>query len=568
MDVSRLRLVSLSALFSLTLIAEGISAPTPEINWPVNLGGKIRSSPTFGDIDGDGKDEVVVSNEVSIYALNEDGSYVPGWPQTIPMGFSSLSTSFTSSAGIGDIDNDGEEEIVIGYGVSGICAFNGDGSYVPGWPVTQVGKVDATPALGDINGDGKLEVVVHAWDGKVYAFNGDGSLVPGWPTESSFFSWGEISSPALGDIDGDGKLEIVVGKQGWDTLSGNLYAFNGDGSLVPGWPTLPEVSIVSSPVLGDIDDDGALEVIVSALFNPEGNVYAFNGDGSLVPGWPVMTNHMMPEIIYSSPALGDIDGDGKLEIVVGSGDCWESGRVNAFNGDGSVVVGWWPVEIERGVVSSPALADIDRNGVLDVIVGSCDNKTYAFNGNGSLLSGWPVNTGGEIYSSPALGDIDKDRSLEMIIGSDDFNLYAWDMGIDTYNPYLLVWPMFHHDRYHTGLYGFKIVPSPTINIILNQNTFIPGETMIIKAHVKNGPKCVILDVKTCVELPNGVLIPLIILPSYSLSPNQDVKVKLLTYPFNGKEPKGLYKAVGRFINSINGDYISSDIKDFTFIPSH
>ena len=104
--------------------------------------------------------------------------------------------------------------------------------------------------------------------------------------------------------------------------------------------------------------------------------------------------------VYSSPALGDIDGDGKLEVVVGSSDS----TVYALNGeDGSFL---WSYTTGDYVYSSPALGDIDGDGKLEVVVGSHDNNVYALNGeDGSFL--WSYTTGGSIYtSSPALGDIE------------------------------------------------------------------------------------------------------------------------------------------------------------------
>ena len=175
------------------------------------------------------------------------------------------------------------------------------------------------------------------------------------------------------------------------------------------WSYTTAYDVSSSPVLGDIDGDGKLEAI---LGSGDSIIYALNGeDGSLL--WSYKTGGW----VESSPALGDIDGDGKLEVVVGSDDY----KIYALNGeDGSLL---WSYTTGSPVFSSPALGDIDGDGKLEVVVGSNDNKIYALNGeDGSLL--WSYTTGNYVYSSPALGDIDGDGKLEIVFGSNDSTVYA------------------------------------------------------------------------------------------------------------------------------------------------
>jgi WD40 repeat protein len=89
---------------------------------------------------------------------------------------------------------------------------------VTGWPNTTGDSVNSSPALGDIDGDGDIEVVVGSRDKKVYVWHHDGSAVTGWPNTTG----GSVhSSPALGDIDGDGDIEVVVGSE-----DGKVYAWD------------------------------------------------------------------------------------------------------------------------------------------------------------------------------------------------------------------------------------------------------------------------------------------------------------------------------------------------------
>ncbi|MBI5183253.1 MAG: VCBS repeat-containing protein, partial [Nitrospinae bacterium] len=122
--------------------------------------------------------------------------------------------------------------------------------------------------------------------------------------------------------------------------------------------------------------------------------------------------------VVSSPAIYDIDGDGYMEIVVGSTDS----KVYAWNHDGRLVSGW-PQTTDGPVYSSPALGDINGDGDLEIIIGA-GNKIYAWNHDGTLVSGWPWLTPAPVISSPSLGDIDGDGDLEIIGRIEDGSVFA------------------------------------------------------------------------------------------------------------------------------------------------
>ena len=180
--------------------------------------------------------------------------------------------------------------------------------------------------------------------------------VSGWPIwrqNGDNLLRGGTSTPALGDLDGDGlpELSMRTNSPPWDGQSdpdysrGTVWAINGDGGDVPGSPPVEtENNISSSPAIGDIDRDGQLEVVVGSAKSAEGGtgtwVYAWNADRSVVPGWPKVTAGDVP----APPALGDLDGDGDLEIVIGCGvefdptpDCT---LLYAWHGDGNAVSGF------------------------------------------------------------------------------------------------------------------------------------------------------------------------------------------------------------------------------------
>jgi len=244
----------------------------------------------------------------------------------------------------------------------------------------------------------------------------DQDLAEGWPRD---LKHSYLSSPAVADLDGDDLPEVILGS---GKAKKNMLALCADGSFAPGWPQSTPCEIVSSPAIGDIDGDGHAEVVVGSYgrYNAkerlyEGWLHAWHRDGRPVKGWPVRAGWG----IESTPALADLNGDGRLDIVIGSTDR----KVYAWNGNGSPLTGW-PRETGGTITSSPAVGDADGDGSPEVFIGSGDGKIYAWDRVGRVEPGWPFTTGLSIESSPVLVDLDADRKLEVVTGSNDGAVYA------------------------------------------------------------------------------------------------------------------------------------------------
>ncbi|NVM03954.1 MAG: VCBS repeat-containing protein [Candidatus Helarchaeota archaeon] len=428
-----------------TVIITIISIDGLMTGWPVKTGTDL-SSPVIGDIDDDGKLEIMIgSDDNYIWALNHDGTNVTGWPVL-------TGDNVSSSPALGDIDGDGDLEIVVGSADNGIWVLNSTGHNMTGWPVATGGSIGSSPALGDLDGDGLLEIVVGSNDNHIWALNSTGHNVTGWPVMTA---GNVISSPALGDIDNDAQLEIIFGSN-----DSKIWALNHDGTNVTGWPVTTGSLVTSSPAIGDIDSDGRLEIVVGSW---DTKVWALNHDGTNLTGWPITTGSGMA----SSPALGDIDDDGQLEIMIGS----VNGYIWALNHDGTNVTGW-PVMTGGPIFSSPAIGNIDIDGKLEVVIGSDDNYTWALNHDGTNVEGWPVRMKDIIRSSPAIGDIDDDGLVEVVIASWDG--YIWVINCpSSYDISHFPWPMFNQDEHHSSLY-----PQPTSNHPVDITTSQSGSELI------------------------------------------------------------------------------------------
>ncbi|MFH1359677.1 MAG: S8 family serine peptidase [Candidatus Omnitrophota bacterium] len=292
-----------------------------------------------------------------------------------------------------------------------------------GWPQDTGGSlVTSSAAVVDLNNDGFLEVIVGTFGGQVFVWDAFGRILYGWPQTVS----GSIhSSPNVVDLDNDGDFEIILGAL---SLGENLYAWNDDGTIVSGWPQSLDDFVFASPATADLDNDGMMEIVVSDLM---GKVYVFHHDGSIMNGWPQDTENN--GFVWSSPAIGDLNNDGTLEIILGGQD----GRVYVWNPDGTLFNGW-PKDTGGEIRSAVAIADLDHDGTSEVIVGTLNNHgLYVFHADGSIFEGWP---NGDIcaigVASPSVADMDFDGIPEIVAGCSDGKVYAWYPGGEK----VLGWP--------------------------------------------------------------------------------------------------------------------------------
>ena len=246
-----------------------------------------------------------------------------------------------------------------------------------------------------------------------------------------------VTNPVTSDLDGDGTDEIIFTTTSSFIDGGRIHILRQDGTELPGWPVvLTKNPLNNTPAIGDVNGDGIPEIVVES-FQETGSgsfqhVHAFNLEGNLLNGFPLalgfggyLTNGQTP-----SPALTDLDLDGKLDIVAVSTGFGFGGskRVVAIDGNAKVIFDAALPAAPSGQLewmsgSIPMVGNIVGDEAPEIIVGvfntnSAFVKYYALNNKGQVLTGWPIQFGppsGSIVQYGALADVDGDGYDEVAL---------------------------------------------------------------------------------------------------------------------------------------------------------
>ncbi|MHC5078097.1 MAG: C25 family cysteine peptidase [Planctomycetota bacterium] len=441
------------------------SAPTTPIHvsttfplqrdWP-----KKAKSPVIHvsvcDVDGDGDLEIATGDKGGVWIWHHTGAELRHGGDFWTFGLFKELQQGGISPTFADLDGDGKMEVLTAgrFKDSQVYVFTLDGEPFAGWPKKTRGRLMTPPQVADLDGDGAPEIVFHegfsnnlyVWrrDGTAYNVEGKGKkkkpkeIIAKTDRFTYFLS-------TIVDLDGDGVKDIVgIGGRG------TVYALRPDGKMHDGFPVKNSGPLGSTAPVGDIDGDGAMDIV----FVAKGGTLlcALEANGVAKPNFPMKIRGGKPQEGQSLPILADLDGAKGLEIVLGGRD----GNVFVVNGQGKTLPGF-PKKLPKEAFGA-SVGDIDGDRKPEIIVGCADGCLYAFESDGKPLRGFPLKTGGPVRGVPVIADIDGDGDVEIAAGSQDGYVYIWDLAGQA-DPGRVAWPMYGGDSMRAGVPGSP-PPSP------------------------------------------------------------------------------------------------------------
>jgi len=393
------------------------------------------------DINGDGQPDLLgmtASNystgTVVVLLGNGDGTFMDSRSVAL------APTSYSLGAGVAaDFNGDGKLDLAVAeqaYPNGQVSVELGKENGTFGQPINSaLGSSAATSFMqvGDFNGDAKKDLLVLDSAGfEVLLGAGDGTFGTGVDTSFNY----SINSLAVGDFNNDGKSDVVVTTGYYNSPSLNIYLSNGDGTFTAGAQYV--IYFSSNVAVADVNADGNLDLIVTSA-NSSILVFLGNGDGTFKE--PIFG----PSDYYSSPpVLADFNGDGKLDIVIGTNGYPASAiAFLAGNGDGTFAS---PVYSDSGYQFNGLLqtSDFNGDGKLDLVEGSgCCNYPAAFimAGNGDGTFGLPEEydsySGYFLGVTPIAGDFNSDGVSDLgMTGETSSNSPVVFLYLSTPTPYL------------------------------------------------------------------------------------------------------------------------------------
>jgi hypothetical protein len=367
--------------------------------------------------------------------------------QTVRIAGQRLGTKIVVPPSLGDIDGNGTLDVIAAVNEEYVEAPNA---------VFENGFIRALQATGTLeSGNTRIyavyaDGVAHGSSGMERGWNPDAFLT-GWPVKIALLTTellptvgsGSNSPPALADVDHNGTLEIA-------TMSavGPLYVFTADGISFFGQHDSGEDRTLETEKFGtgsnsvDTPTFGGLGALALAEFGGAGE-----GFHVLAPAaglGKLIDNQVPADQIPSDNHIG----------------AWVITEPDDSPSDRRLVPAFPRLVNDLQILTGPSVADIDGDGLPEILEGSGISDLHAVNINGVEATGWPKFTSGWMVQSPTVGDLQGDGGLEVIGSTREGNLFVWKTIGNECG--FIPWRRWHHDEWGTGNYGADTRPPASL----------------------------------------------------------------------------------------------------------
>jgi DNA-binding PadR family transcriptional regulator len=429
LQITRLLLLSLVCLVHLSAFSQNFN----EINSYGWGGGLNGPKPTSTDIDNDGRLDFLIGLENGKLDLYEQAE--PGSDNLVLVerNFSSIQVYEHAAPAFADLDGDGLIELLVGE-FENVFYYEQDApdSYsfsLVNNSLFSIAEGLLVPVISDLDNDGLLEVLLATdWGGvKCYEQTDQGSTNFNLITNSIGVSveWG--SSFCIEDFDGDDKIDILSGRGGeishYEQVAPGVILFE---QIDYNWLSIDDY-FYYAPYITDFDSDGLFDLLIGV---EDGNIYHFKQELQPSYNFNLITENLLSSYPESNPvpAVTDVDNDGRRDIFIGN----QYGSIDLYEQAAPGVNDYILIEatfenIDVGQDSHPECTDLNGDGLLDLLIGNDDGiifhyvqetpGSYSFN----LVTDSFCDIEIEGDATPKVYDLDRDGLLDLLVGLEYYN---------------------------------------------------------------------------------------------------------------------------------------------------